>query len=123
MSYLKSLLTDNGFKGLCSHYGGTTYNVPCNEESPRFQKLVDAIGLQDAKKLVNMEGSCTIYVPYLQGALYRRVHLIKKMHDDGMSIRQISKSFEYVGRYTERRIQSLLSSNNIGINQLELEYG
>ncbi|MEO5363431.1 MAG: hypothetical protein H7838_07385 [Magnetococcus sp. DMHC-8] len=109
---------------LSVRYGGTELSVPDNFEPPLSQKareLVDVIGSESARRLIQHYANEKLYIPKGDKALRcARNRLIEKEYDAG-SITTARLALKY--RLSERQVRAILNKTPQPSKQLSFDFG
>jgi hypothetical protein len=106
---LLEILTADELCTLCSVFGGCDLYVPSDPGGARGMALSERIGSVVAAKLIQWARGSKLYIPMPEDHLKRRRDDIKRMRASGMTVAEISRSYRFPARYSERQIIRLIS--------------
>jgi hypothetical protein len=106
---LMEILSAEELAVLCEVYGGADLYVPADPEGAQGIALAERIGAVGAAKLIQWAQGSKLYIPKPREPLERRREDIKRMRASGLTLMEISRSYRFTDRYSERQITRLLS--------------
>lgn len=107
---LAQIIGPDAFEKLSAVHGGCDFIVPGSTGSERGQALVELVGIEAAKRLIAWGRSSRVYVPKMRIDIrQQRAAEIRALHRQGMTASQISRSYTFAARYSERAVFKILS--------------
>ena len=110
---LTGIVGADAARKLVNRFGGADLNIPRDIKTPFGKELVGVIGAVPTSALIQWARGCRIY---LQRNAERerqiRVSEIRKLINQGKTVSEISRSFTYETRLTERQIYQLLRNTS-----------
>jgi hypothetical protein len=106
---LLEILTTDELDTLCSVFGGCDLYIPSDPGGAQEMVMADRIGAGVAAKLIQWARGSKLYIPMPEEPLERRRDDIKRMRASGMTVAEISRSYRFSARYSERQIIRLIS--------------
>lgn len=108
VNLIEEVIGREAFELLCSWAGGSDLDIPRNIDLSSGQKLAQAIGAHAARALIAWGAGGRVYVPYLYVMeLQRRQRDVRALRAQGLTFREIARTYRYTGRYTDRQLIAL----------------
>lgn len=106
----RDLIGHDAWRRMVAWCGGCEYNVPGSLDCPSGVDLVNRIGVDAARKLIDWAKGTRIYISAGHAEiLLARYSEIVAEHEQGKTPREIAMKLDFSMKYTERTVRQVLA--------------